>query len=351
MASKHYGERPNIRAVDLFCGAGGMTHGLIRSGIDVVAGFDLDPNCRYPYESNNSADFVEADIKEIRAQDITRILSGADFSLLAGCPPCQPFSTYSRSTRSRSNADDWKLVMTFGEVARQVQPDFVVMENVPQLARHEVFEQFLSSLDGYEVAWEIVDAVNWGVPQRRKRLVVLATKVGGSPIELRRGEGGPVTVREAISGLKPIEAGGRDLDDPLHSAPNLSKRNLERIKHSRPGGTWRDWPSELQSSCHRKVSGATYPSVYGRMLWDSPSPTITTQCFGYGNGRFGHPIQNRAISLREAALLQTFPHDYKFVEPEGRVRFNVLGRLIGNAVPVRLAEAIGKSVKSHISHL
>lgn len=146
-----------------------------------------------------------------------------------------------------------------------------------------------------------------------------------------------------------FSAGEQNTSDPLHMSASLSELNFSRIKASSAGGTWRDWPIELLADCHRKASGATYPSVYGRMEWDKPAPTITTQCFGYGNGRFGHPEQNRAISLREAAILQTFPADYKFAPEGSELRFNQMGRLIGNAVPVRLGEAIAKSFLTHIN--
>ena len=340
---------PNIRAVDLFCGAGGMTHGLMRSGIDVVAGYDLDPNCRYPFEANNRAKFFEQDIRKLNVEDVAKRLSGADFSLVAGCPPCQPFSTYSRSQQRRETGDDWKLVEVFGQVIQQIQPDLIVMENVPQLAKHHVFADFLEYLKGYRTEWNVVEAERWGVPQKRRRLVLMASKQHKNPLELSGEVSRPVTVREAIGGLKPIRAGEVDSKDSLHRAPKLSDRNLQRIKHSKPGGTWRDWPVELQSPCHRKATGATYLSVYGRMLWDRPSPTITTQSFGYGSGRFGHPAQDRAISLREAAILQSFPQDYEFVRPGERVRYNVLGRMIGNAVPVRLAESIGEALLRHVA--
>jgi len=157
-------------------------------------------------------------------------------------------------------------------------------------------------------------------------------------------ENSTVTVRQAISHLPALAAGGSDPNDPLHTASSLSELNLCRIKASRPGGTWRDWNTVLVAQCHRKKSGQTYPSVYGRMEWDAPSPTMTTQCFGYGNGRFGHPEQNRAISLREAAILQTFPENYCFLAPGERVSFSKLGRFIGNAVPVRIGEIIAKSL-------
>ncbi|REK81759.1 DNA cytosine methyltransferase [Rhodococcus erythropolis] len=339
---------PEIHAVDLFCGVGGLTHGLVQAGIDVKAGFDLDPLCRFPYEANNDAKFVECDVNYLSSEEISRYLAGGDFTLLAGCAPCQPFSTYARSGRSKKRVDDWQLVRTFGRLIEEVQPDLVAMENVPQLASHSVFQEFLRRLSGYSVEWSVVDTATLAVPQTRKRLVLLASKLGSAGLKLPDKAGHEVTVRKAIGKLRPIRAGESDARDPLHTASGLSDVNLERIRKSEPGGTWRDWPPELQAACHRKSTGATYPSVYGRMEWDKVGPTITTQCFGYGNGRFGHPEQDRAISLREAAILQTFPPKYKFVPRGGKVTFSVLGRLIGNAVPVRLGEVVGETLLSHI---
>lgn len=338
---------PTIRAVDLFCGVGGLTHGLALAGIEVVAGIDIDPACKYAYEANNKSRFIERDVSELAAAEVAEMISGADISMIAGCAPCQPFSTYSRSGRSKRRADDWQLVETFGRLVKAVQPDLVTMENVPQLLDHSVFDQFLESLEGYSVEWSVVQAVRVGIPQTRKRLVLIASKLGSCGLRLLQDGSKLKTVREAIGGLRPIKAGESDPKDRLHVASRLSKTNLERIRHSKPGGTWRDWPDELQAACHKKSTGATYPSVYGRMSWDEASPTITTQCFGYGNGRFGHPEQDRAISLREAAILQTFPPKYKFVRPDEPVRFSVLGRLIGNAVPVRLGEVVGQTVLAH----
>ena len=339
---------PTIRAIDLFCGVGGLTHGLVQAGIDVVAGIDLDPSCKYPYEANNKAKFIEADVNDVKASEISELIAGAEFSMIAGCAPCQPFSTYSRAGRSKKRGGDWQLVETFGRLVHEVQPDLVTMENVPQLLDHEVFERFLEYLKGYSIEWSVVQAVRIGIPQTRKRLVLIASRLGPDGLALPQNEERVSTVREAIGRLRPIDAGGSDPHDPVHSAPRLSATNLKRIRHSLPGGTWRDWPEELQAACHKRSTGATYPSVYGRMSWDEASPTITTQCFGYGNGRFGHPEQDRAISLREAAILQTFPPKYKFVRPGESVRFSVLGRLIGNAVPVRLGKVVGETVLSHV---
>lgn len=341
--------RLTIRAIDLFCGVGGLTHGLAKAGIEVVAGVDIDPACMYPYEANNKARFIEGDVGDLSPSDVHELISGGDISMIAGCAPCQPFSTYSRSGRSKKRVDDWQLVETFGDLVNQVQPDVVTMENVPQLLDHPVFEKFLESLEGYSVEWSVVQAVRVGIPQTRKRLVLIASRLGADGLVLQQDEPTVKTVREAIGNLPHIEAGESDPEDPLHTASRLSRTNLARIRHSKPGGTWRDWPGELQAECHRRSTGATYPSVYGRMAWDEASPTITTQCFGYGNGRFGHPEQDRAISLREAAVLQTFPPKYEFVRPGEPVRFSVLGRLIGNAVPVRLAEVVGQTVVAHAS--
>ena len=158
----------------------------------------------------------------------------------------------------------------------------------------------------------------------------------------------PLTVRDAIGSLSPIKAGSAHEDDALHTASKLSSLNLERIRASQPGGTWRGWPEYLIAECHRRRTGHTYPGVYGRMAWDVPTPTITTQFFGFGNGRFGHPEQDRAISLREGAILQGFPQKYAFAPDNTRIHFKALGRMIGNAVPVTLGRTIGHSIMRHI---
>jgi len=344
--------RGNIVCVDLFCGIGGLTHGLIRGGVKVVAGIDVDDACRFPYEMNNAAMFMEKDVQTLAGTTLTSLFGQSKYTLLAGCAPCQPFSTYSRKGRTVRKDTKWDLVAEFGRLIEEAEPDLVTMENVPQLLDHPVFKRFLSSMNGYWTNYQIVECADFGVPQTRKRLVLLASKLG--PIGLTDGSKSRRkrrTVRQTIAGLPPIAAGACHPTDVLHVASKLSPLNMRRIRASRPGGTWRDWPDGLVATCHTKKSGETYPSVYGRMDWDKPAPTITTQCFGYGNGRFGHPKQDRAISLREAAMLQTFPGDYKFVEVNQRVTFSVLGRLIGNAVPVRIGEVIAASLQEHVSSL
>ena len=344
-----------ITAVDLFCGAGGLTKGLEMAGVDVRLGVDIDPDCRHPFEANNDAAFVQADVDIMDHGLIARHLAGGHVTLLAGCAPCQPFSTYSRGAkrtgegrrRGRGHKDDWKLVRRFGELVTELRPDLVTMENVSPLADQPVFREFLEQLSSYEVDYRVIDGRDVGLPQTRRRLVLVASRLG--PIALPPSERPIATVRTTIGDLPAIKAGEADPEDPLHAASRLSPTNLARIQASRPGGTWRDWPDDLRAVCHSKASGITYPSVYGRMEWDAPSPTITTQCFGYGNGRFGHPDQDRAISLREAAMLQGFPRDYAFLADGQHPSFAAHGRLIGNAVPVPLGEYIGWTLMRHVA--
>ena len=249
----------------------------------------------------------------------------------------------------------WKLLDEFARLVRELQPDIVSMENVPELQRHPIFDRFLATLADEDFHFtedrekQVVYCPDYGIPQHRRRLVLVASRLG--PIELIAPTHPPSRhrkVRDALSRLKPLAAGDVSPDDPLHRTSELSPLNLRRIRHSQPGGTWRDWPRDLVAKCHRKKTGKTYPGVYGRMEWGEPSPTITTQFFGFGNGRFGHPEQDRAISLREGAILQSFPTDYQFVKPGGDYCFKTIGRLIGNAVPVRLGEVVGKTIRQHL---
>jgi DNA (cytosine-5)-methyltransferase 1 len=205
---------------------------------------------------------------------------------------------------------------------------------------------------GYNVSYGEVYCPEYGVPQNRRRLVLLASRLGRLMlIEPLYNEGNYPTVRESIERLPRVTAGESNQDDIMHSAAGLSLENLRRIRSSVPGGTWRDWDDSLKLECHKKRSGKTYMSIYGRMTWDAPSPTITTQFYGYGNGRFGHPEQDRALTLREGALLQSFPPDYAFVDPAQEFNKRVVGVHIGNAVAVELGRAIGVSILNHIAEV
>jgi len=342
--------RKEIKAVDLFCGVGGLTHGLVKAGIDVVAGVDIDLACEYPYIVNNKAEFWKESVETLSGSRIEEWFGTSDIKILAGCAPCQPFSTYSQGTRG-SNDDKWKLLYAFQRLISETQPDIVSMENVPKLVSNQVFLDFVNALknNDYEVTYQVMKCEEYGLPQTRRRLVLLASRLGKIEfIKPTHTQKNFKTVKSALGKLPNISAGEFLGKDKLHKSASLSELNMERIRQSIPGGTWKDWDPELVAACHRKESGKTYPSVYGRMEWDKPSPTITTQFYGFGNGRFGHPEQDRALTLREGAILQGFPKSYKFVKSNEIPVVTSVGRLIGNAVPVTLGEVIGKSIKIHL---
>lgn len=339
-------------AVDLFCGIGGLTKGLQLSGINVVAGIDIDETCRFAYETNNRSEFINKDISNLAAVEVLDLFPENCIKILVGCAPCQPFSKYTKRYRKSGHTDDkWRLLYAFSRIVSEIEPQIISMENVPELSKEGIFQDFKKALMkmGYFVSWQIANCPDYGVPQNRKRLVLLASRFGEikliPPIYTADEY---LTVRRAIGDLSYLEDGETDKNDLLHTACKLSQTNKLRIRQSVPGGTWRDWDEALQLKCHKKRSGKTYPSVYGRMCWDEPSPTITTQFYGYGNGRFGHPEQNRALSLREGAILQSFPRDYAFLPPDTPLNRRKLGIHIGNAVPVELGRAIGISIQQHV---
>lgn len=338
---------PRVVAVDLFCGASGLSLGLKEAGIAIAAGIDLDPVCAFPFEENVKAPFLLRDVSTLTAENIEGLFAGAPIRLLAGCAPCQPFSGY--TSKRRSIDTRWQLLLDFLRIVIEVRPEIVTLENVPRLTHLPLWERFVRDLEaaGYHVAWGVLNAADYGVPQNRKRVVLLASLYG--PIDLPTPRGKHITVREAIARLRPVPAGVRTDPDPLHRSRVLTKINLERIKASRQAGTWREWPTDIRVDCHKSEKGRTYPSVYGRMSWDQPSPTITTQFYGFGNGRFGHPEQDRAITLREGALLQSFPIDFVFDLPGRQISFKSIGKMIGNAVPPKLAQAIGEAICIHVA--
>ena len=343
----------NYSVIDLFCGAGALTHGFVLEGFNVVAGLDADKSCKYAYETNNpGALFIEKRIEDVTGVELAQRYPKGHVKILVGCAPCQPYSPYNQGRKDKD--EKWKLLSDFADLISEIEPDIVSMENVPDLVtfqKGKVYQDFVECLEeDYTVTeYPKVFCPDYGIPQRRKRLVLFASKYG--KLELLPATCTPdqyKKVKDAIDGLETLKAGQVSQTDPYHKSSRLSKLNLRRIKSSVPGGTWRDWPEELIAQCHQEKSGDSYSSVYGRMQWDELSPTITTQCNGFGNGRFGHPEQDRAISLREAARLQTFPDDYKFVSPDHAHYFTAIARFIGNAVPVELAQVIARSIKHHL---
>ena len=340
----------DARVIDLFCGVGGLTCGLKKAGLNVVAVFDFNETCQYSYEYNNKAKFICADISNLDSKEIEKYYNDKDFKILVGCAPCQTFSKQTNKYKDRIHDKKWTLLNYFAEHINNIEPDIISMENVPELVKFDIFENFRNNLidKGYYVSYQIVNCSEYGLPQKRKRLVLLASKLGKISLIKPDTKIKKRTVQDVIGNLPPLKAGGIDPNDPLHRCPKLSEINIERIKQSKPGGTWHDWDESLLLECYKKPSGETYSSVYGRMRWDSPSPTMTTQFYIYGTGRYGHPEQNRALSLREGAILQTFPRNYKFTRKGDTITYKVLGRQIGNAVPVDLGKIIGESIQNHL---
>jgi DNA (cytosine-5)-methyltransferase 1 len=340
-------------AIDLFCGIGGLSYGLRKAGIFVVAGIDIDDSCKYAYESNVKAKFLPMDISELSGNEIKKkYWPGSDkIKILVGCAPCQPFSTHSNKVKNKEKTNKWRLIDEFRRIIDETAPDIISMENVPNLANHKIFKDFVYFLEQkeYSVSFTNVYCPKYGIPQKRRRLVLLASKYGDIQlIPETHSKDKYISLKEAIGALPPVEAGEICKSDPLHRTINISKINLQRIKASKPNGTWLDWNEDLRLNCHKKNTGNSYKSVYGRMSWNEPSTTITTQFYNYGTGRFGHPVQNRALTIREAAILQSFPIDYRFYENERDIFITRLGVHIGNAVPVDLGFVIGKSIKIHI---
>lgn len=334
-----------MRAIDLFCGAGGLTLGLRRAGWDVLAGIDVDEAVGDTYRSNNPGSrFLAADLRSVTDAEILALAGDAPRRelLLAGCAPCQPFSKQ-RRRRGLARRADGALLGQFARLVVALRPGSVLMENVPGITAvpgFSSFRRFLRVLRdcGYNCDHGVLNARDFGVPQHRRRCVLLA--VHGSEASLptpvvRDPVRGGVTVRAGIGRFPTIAAGEAHRRVPNHVAAGLSPLNLERMRATPPdGGSRRDWPQRLKLDCHRRTLG--FSDVYGRMWWDRVAPTLTSRCNSLSNGRFGHPEQDRAISLREAAALQTFPDDYEFFGTRNRI-----AGWIGNAVPVLFAEALG----------
>jgi DNA (cytosine-5)-methyltransferase 1 len=336
-----------IHVFDFFSGCGGTSAGLRAAGMDISLAIDNDPIAASTYQLNfPEATFLQRDIRELSPADLEprlQQLDPADPLLLCGCAPCQPFS---KQGRRKPDADARSTLVD--ELARFVRagwPPFGFCENVPglQAVRGEgPFERFLQSLDelGYQHCHGVIDSKDYGVPQHRSRLVLLASRLGKAP-SLPAPSHGPgrtnryATVWHAIQDLRPLEAGECDPEDPVHRAANLSALNLSRIRATPPGETRLSWPDHLRLDCHRKKPGHT--DVYGRLRKDQPATAMTTRCISLSNGRFGHPVQDRAITAREAACLQTFPREFRFTGS-----LEDMGRQIGNAVPVTLAQRFGE---------
>lgn len=337
-----------IEAIDLFCGVGGLTHGLHQANIDVLAGLDNDPSCEYAYKKNNKCEFIAADIAEYDFCKMKNMYSDNSIRVLVGCAPCQPFSVHTHKVKHKENDPRWDLIKYFVHAVKVLNPHVISMENVGGITKEQIFKRFLEDMKklGYEIDYKIVYCPDYGIPQARRRLVVLGSVLGEIKIPKKtHSKNNYILVKDVIKKLPKIRSGGVSKVDPIHRARNLSTLNLKRIRQSIPKGSWKDWDRELLPDCYRKKSGQTYTSVYGRMSWKDVSPTITTQFSNYGSGRFGHPKQDRGLSVREGALLQTFPQNYDFGQ---EIYISRTSMHIGNAVPPRLGFVIGVAIQEHV---
>ncbi len=339
-------KKTKLCAVDLFCGAGGLTLGLKQAGFDVKGAIEIEPLAVDTYRVNHPEVKVwKEDITKLDPEAVMNDLGlkQGELSLLAGCPPCQGFSSM-RTLNRPGSVDDPRndLVFDFFRFIETMQPEAVMMENVPGLATDERLDKFMADLEGigYSVRRKVFDASNFGVPQRRKRLILLASKTG--KIRFARKSSKTFTVRQAIEGLPPVG----ESEDPLH---DIGEKRTEKTRQlirlvPKDGGSRMDLPEEWQLECHKKCPG--FKDVYGRLWWDRVSSTITSGCFNPSKGRFLHPEEDRAISLREAALLQTFPRNYYFSLAKGKTG---AGQMIGNALPPEFIRRQANQIRKHLT--
>lgn len=347
-----------VKVIDFFSGCGGTSAGLRSSGMEIALGIDHDHDAAETFRANfPEAAFILADIRILptRALDEQIANLGDNPLLFSACAPCQPFSKQRGLPLTRGD----KRVGLLGQLLRFVKryrPELLFIENVPRINDGDFlnweFDRFTRTLEKlhYSIERRIFDSQSYGVPQKRSRLVLIASRLG--PISFPAETHGPSaanpnysTVREWIEDLPVIAAGEQHPDIPNHRASILSQLNLLRIRSTPEGGGWRNWPVALVPPCHR-YGFRGYSDVYGRMKWDAPASGLTTRCISYSNGRFGHPKQDRAISVREAACLQTFPRDFVFTG-----NLSSTAKQVGNAVPVLVAERFGDNFQSHVAEI
>ena len=349
----------HLYAVEAFAGGGGLAVGLREAGFRIVAAIEKEPHAAATFKANHpEVQVYRQDIRKISGKELLKLASGC-VHVLAACPPCQGFS----SLTSKWRRDDSRngLVAEVGRLAREMLPQAIMMENVPGLERKgkPLLDALVGELQdlGYVPNCDVLQVADYGVPQRRRRLVMLAglgfhidmpspthSRTGANDLKRWR------TLRDAIHGMDPpltfrqaMARGGAQLFS-WHVVRELSAQNQRRLRAATPGGKWSDFPDDLRVQCH-KGEYKGFSNVYGRMVWDEPSVTITAGCTTLSKGRFGHPEEDRTISLREAATLQTFPANYIFETPH----FERACEIVGNALPCLFAEAIGRQVKRTIA--
>jgi len=342
-----------VYVYDFFCGCGGTSAGFRAANLTIQVGIDIDPDAKRTFEANfPEAYFLRRDIRDFPVSALAPYIvrePGA-ISLFCCCAPCQPFSRQNKNREGRKQ--EALLLYEFANFVEYYTPDLIFLENVPGLQNIDdgvgPFGDFVAMLRylNYYTAYEVIESQDYGVPQQRKRLILIASRLGPITFPQKthgrgRKNSAYSTVWEWIKDFPPIAAGETHSTIPNHRAAQLSKKNLRRIRATPPGGGRLDWPKSLVLDCHKKeYKGHT--DVYGRMYKDRPATGLTTRCISLSNGRFGHPEQNRAISVREAASIQTFASDFLFFGS-----LNAMARQIGNAVPVRIAEVFGRHFLTH----
>jgi len=334
-----------MRAIDLFSGCGGLTLGLRQAGFTVLAGVDIEAAAVCVYKAN----FPDIPVwtQDIRTLGTSEMMDHlhlrvGDLDLLAGCPPCQGFSSVRTRNGSVSINDPRNdLIAEFTRYVRELRPKAVMMENVPGLAEDDRFDQFHAELIslGYQCDYEVLDAADYGVPQRRERLIFIASRFE----RVRFPDRAPthITVREAIAELPAAGTSGDTLHDLQEHRKERTMNLIRNIPHN--GGSRNDLPRDMQLACHQRCNG--FRDIYGRMSWDDVAPTLTSGCVNPSKGRFLHPDLDRAITLREAALLQSFPRDYIFDVQYGKTK---IAAMIGNALPPEFIRRHAQQLFEHL---
>ncbi len=343
-----------FKAIDFFCGGGGMTCGLRQAGIDVIAGVDFDGNAKETYEYNNPGSvFVHKDVKKLRSNYFEKNLGvqkDDDHLIMVGCSPCQYYSIINTDHSKAELSKD--LLMNFARFIEYYKPGYILVENVPGIETNKetILPKFLKKLEklGYTYIKDVVDMSQYGVPQSRKRFSLIATRLDGAKLRFPEKTITPKTVADVLgekNGFPKIRAGHKDPTDFQHTVAGLNEKSLKRMALTpHNGGSRLSWANqlELQLDCYIGKDDI-FKDNYGRMWWDRPSPTITTKFFSISNGRFAHPDEDRAISIREGATLQSFPKNYVFKTN------SIAGaaRIIGNAVPCEYARRLGVTILSY----
>lgn len=349
--------KTNLKAVDFFCSGGGMSYGMQSAGIKILAGIDVDESCENTYKANISAEFIHADVFQLKEETIGKQLNlqrNDDNLVLIGCSPCQFWSII--NTDKTKSKESKNLLIEFSRFVKYFNPGYVVVENVPGVLRRKKesgLEHFIEWLESrhYVVHFDVHNVADYGVPQNRKRFTLIANRITDNELYPKKTKGKKLTVRDVIgeqNGFPKISPGHRDTTEFLHTCAGLQEINIKRLALTEKDGGSRIAYADnkaLAPQCHQNDK-VNFKDSYGRMWWDRQSPTITTKFFSISNGRFAHPEEDRALSLREGAVLQSFPKHYIFKTTS----IANTAKMIGNAVPPKYAEAIADAIIRNHNH-